>query len=148
MDKKLIKAVRTYLIKDDKIVAINYKQNYIGYYDIPGGKIETLETKEEASTREFREETGMTITKQHHIGHTIIEYPDRIFDLDIYLVDEYSGEPLEFEGNKSMLVDIDELFKETKVLPSIEIIKHLKDNINLKIECDMNHNIINIKEEA
>ena len=43
MDKKIRKAVRTYLIKDNKIVVINYKNHDIGYYDIPGGKIEKNE---------------------------------------------------------------------------------------------------------
>ena len=44
MDKKIRKAVRTYLIKDNKVVVINYKQHDNGYYDIPGGKIEESET--------------------------------------------------------------------------------------------------------
>ena len=41
MDKPIRKAVRCYLIKDNNVVATNYKQgNKEGYYDIPGGKIE------------------------------------------------------------------------------------------------------------
>ena len=60
MDKKIRKAVRTYLIKDNKIVVINYKNHDTGYYDIPGGKIEENETPEETSIREFKEETGIT----------------------------------------------------------------------------------------
>ena len=38
------------------------------------------------------------------------------------------------------------LFKEDKLFPSIEVIKYLKDNMNLKTECDNNHNIISINE--
>ena len=146
MDKKIRKAVRTYLIKDNKVVVINYKQHDNGYYDIPGGKIEEGETPEEASIREFKEETGITIKKQHYIGHNTIEYPDRIFEFEIFIVDEYFGKPLEFEENKSMWINIDDLFKEDRLFPSIEVIKYLKDNMNMKINCDSNNNIITINE--
>lgn len=147
MDKKIRKAVRTYLIKDNKVVVINYKQHNNGYYDIPGGKIEEGETSEETSIREFKEETGITITKQHCIGHNTIEYPERIFEFDIFIVDEYSGEPLEFEENKSMWFNIDDLYKEIKLFPSIEVIKYLKDNMNVKVDCDSNHIILNIENK-
>ena len=146
MDKKIRKAVRTYLIKDDKVVVINYKEHDNGYYDIPGGKIEDGETSEETSIREFKEETGITITKQHHIGHNTIEYPNRIFDFEIYLVDDYYGDPSEFEENDSMWINIDDLFKKDRLFPSIEVIKYLKDNMNMKINCDSNNNIITINE--
>ena len=147
MDKIIRKAVRTYLIEDNKVVVINYKEHDNGYYDIPGGKIEEGETSEETSIREFKEETGITITKQHCIGHNTIEYPERIFEFDIFIVDEYSGEPLEFEENKSMWFNIDDLYKEIKLFPSIEVIKYLKDNMNVKVDCDSNHIILNIENK-
>ena len=146
MDKIIRKAVRTYLIEDNKVVVINYKEHNNGYYDIPGGKIEDGETPEETSIREFKEETGITIKKQHYIGHNTIEYPDRIFEFKIYLVDDYSGDPLEFEENYSMWINVDDLYKEERLFPSIEVIKYLKDGMNLKIDCDSNNNITNIDE--
>ena len=146
MEKKIRKAVRTYLIKDNKIVVINYKNHDTGYYDIPGGKIEENETPEETSIREFKEETGMNIAKQHYIGKTVIEFPDKIFDFNIFIVDEYNGEPLEFDENKSMWIDLNDLYKETKVFPSIIAIKYLKDKMNLKIYCESNDKIIEIIE--
>ena len=145
MNKKIRRAVRTYLIKDNRIIVIRYKQNLKGYYDIPGGKIEENETPEETSIREFREETGISITKQHYLGKALIEFPDIIFDLNIFIVDEYNGEPLEFEENVSMWIDINDLYNETKKIPDIEIIKYLKDNMNLKIICESNDRILAIK---
>ena len=147
MDKKIRKAVRTYLMKDNKVIVINYKEHDNGYYDIPGGKIEDGETAYETSVREFKEETGITITKQHCIGHNTIEYPERIFEFDVFVVDEYSGEPLEFEENKSMWFNIADLYKETKLFPSIEVIKYLKDNMNVKVDCDSNHKILSIESK-
>ena len=144
MDKIIRKAVRTYLIEDDKVIVINYKNHDTGYYDIPGGKINDNETADEASIREFKEETGITITKQNCIGHSIVEYPERIYDFDVFIVDEYSGEPLEFEENKSMWFNINDLYQEAKLFSSVEVIKYLKDNMNVKVVCDSNHKILSI----
>ncbi len=144
MEKKYRKAVRTFLIKNNKVVAIIYKSHDQGFYDIPGGKIEEKESAEETSIREFKEETGVTITKQHHAGHFIIEYPDRIYDMDVFVVDDFLGNPLEFEENKAVWIDINDLLNETKIFPSIEVIKHLKDDMELKIECDSNHKILKL----
>ena len=151
MKKKYRKAVRSFLIEDDNIVAIKYK---IGvnkdYYDIPGGKIEAGETSMQASIREFKEETGMNILEQKCIGHVILEYPDRIYDFDIYVVKKYNGNPMKFENNYSMWKNIDELIKEEKAFASIEIIKYIiknpKPKIELKIFCDINHKITKIEE--
>lgn len=145
MEKTVRHAVRTYLIEQSgKVVVIKYKEHNTGFYDIPGGKIEDGETKEEASIREFKEETGITILKQHYIGHNTIEYPERIFEFEIFIVDDYSGEPQEFEENDSMWVDIADIFNEPQIFPSIEVIRWLKTGMNVKLECDTNHKILNV----
>ena len=140
MDKFFRKAVRTYLIKDGKVVVIKYKTHDEGFFDIPGGKIDNGETSEETSAREFREETGITVLKQHYIGHSVVEYPDRIYDFDVFVVDGHAGEPAEFDENYSMWMDIEDLFKE-KVFPSVVMIKDLKDGMDVRVECDTDHNI-------
>ena len=145
LDKKSIrKAVRTYLIRDNKVLVIQYKQKYVGYYNIPGGKIENNESSEQASIREFKEETGIDIIKQHYVGKCMLEFPDRIFDFDVYYVDEYEGKPLDFFDNKSLWVDLEKIQKESKILASIRMIKYIKDNMNLKMFCDDEDNIIKI----
>ena len=145
--KQVRKAVRTFLINDDKVIVIKYKTNKnMGYYDIPGGKIEENESAIDASIREFKEETGIEIIDQKYKGNVIVEYPNMIFDFDIYLVNDYKGNPQEFEENYSMWINIEDLLKENKKFPSVEIIKYLENNdINLKIYSDDNHNILNIE---
>ena len=146
MEKKVRKAVRTFLIENGKIVAIKYKREIDKhYYDIPGGKIEENETSIQAAIREFKEETGMEISNPTYIGNVIVEYPKRIFDFDIYIAKDYQGTPKEFEENTSMWIEIEKLIKEGKVLPSIEILKHIIKNdkkIKLKLYCNENHSII------
>lgn len=148
MEKKVRKAVRTFLIENDRIVAIKYKREMDkDYYDIPGGKIEENEISVQASIREFKEETGIEIINPEYRGNVVVEYPNRIFDFDIYVVNTYVGTPKEFEENYSMWIDIQKLIQEEKVFPSIEILKNiLKDNkdIKLKIYCDENHIISKI----
>jgi len=146
MNKKIRKAVRTFLINDNNVIAIRYKtEKNLDYYDIPGGKIENTETSQEASIREFKEETGIQIISQEYKGNVIIEYPNMIFDFDVYIVEEYDGIPMNFEENNSMWINIDELLNQDKKIPSIEILKYLNlENIKLKIYVDENHNILKI----
>ena len=50
INKKIRKAVRSYLIKDNKVLVIKYNFGLNkDYIDIPGGKIEDGETPEETS---------------------------------------------------------------------------------------------------
>lgn len=79
MNKPIRKAVRCYLIKDNKVVATQYKEGNIreGYYDIPGGKIEDGELPEQAAIREMKEETGLEIKNLKYKGKMIIEYSNR-----------------------------------------------------------------------
>ena len=146
MNKKIINAVRTYLIDNGRIVVIRYRDLYQGFYDIPGGKIEPGETSDDASIREFKEETGMIIKKEHYVGHNVIEYPDRIFEIDVFVVDEYSGKPINTSENDAMWISLSDLVKEEKVFSTIKTIKYLPDQMNLKIECDSNHNVLEIKK--
>lgn len=147
MSKKVRKAIRTFLINGNDVVAIKYKtEKNLDYYDIPGGKIEEGETSMGSSIREFKEETGIEITSQKYKGNVIIEYPNMIFDCDVYIVNEYKGELLENKENYSMWINIDKLLGEDKKIPSVEIIKYLNlENIKLKIYVDENHNILKLE---
>ena len=145
--KPVRKAVRTFLINDNKVIVIKYKTNKnINYYDIPGGKIEKNESSIDTSIREFKEETGIEVIDQKYKGNVIIEYPNMIFDFDIYLVNTFKGIPQEFDENYSMWINIEDLLNENKKIPTVEIIKYLKNkDIRLKIYSDDNHNILNIE---
>lgn len=145
--KPVRKAVRTFLINDNKVIVIKYKTNKnMNYYDIPGGKIEENEIAINASIREFKEETGIEIINQKYKGNVIVEYPNIIFDFDIYLVNDYKGNPKEFDENYSMWINIEDLLNENKKFPSVEILNYLENNdISLKIYSDDNHNVLNIE---
>lgn len=152
MDKPIRKAVRCYLIKDDKVVVTKYKQGNKkeGYYDIPGGKIEDGEIPKQTAIREMKEETGIDIKSLKYKGIITIEYPDRKFIFDTFISNEYEGEPQEFEENTSGWIKIEELLQKEKILSNIMILDRffikglIEDNCNfsLHIKVDEQENIL------
>ena len=152
MDKPVRKAVRCYLIKDNKVVVTKYKESNkkSGYYEIPGGKIEEGETSEQTAIREMKEETGLNVKNLKYKGNMIIEYPNRIFDFNVFLCNEYEGKPQEFEENTSEWIEITELLKKEKILSNIMLldrffIKGLTDekcNFKMYIQVDDEENIL------
>ena len=155
MEKQTRKAVRCYLIKDNKVVVTKYKKGNkkFGYYDIPGGKIEERETREQTAIREMKEETGLKVGNLKYKGNMIIEYPNRIFDFDVFVTNESEGETQEFEENTSEWIDIKELLQKEKILSNIMIldrffIKGLIDdkyNFKMHIQVDEKENILDVK---
>ena len=154
MEKPIRKAVRCYLIDDNKVVVTNYKKGdkKEGYYDIPGGKIEEGELPNQTAIREMKEETGIDIKNLKKQGNMIIEYPNRIFDFEVFICKKYEGEPQEFEKNTSEWIDINVLLQKEKILSNIIIldrffIKGLVDNnytFNMNIKVDEHENILSV----
>lgn len=157
MDKPIRKAVRCYLIKDNKIAVTRYKKGNRkeGYYDIPGGKIEDGETPEQTAIREMKEETGLTVKNLKCKGNLVIEYPNRIFDFNVFVSNDSEGEPQEFEENTSEWMEIDELLQKERILSNIMLLDRffikglLNDDCNFKmhIVVDDDENILKVKYE-
>ena len=148
MTKKIRKAVRTFLIKDNRVICIKYKIGNVGSVDIPGGKIERDETPYQAAVREFKEETGINISALEKMGKIIVEYPDRIFDMEVFIANKYNGVPKEFEENESFwipihdLLEIENRYAITYLLQS-EFQKDFKTkNIHSKFLVDENHKVL------
>lgn len=132
--KPVRKAVKTFLIKENKILAIQYTTNDFkkDFYDIPGGGVETGETREQAAIREFKEEADMKIIDPKYAGNLIIEYSDRIFDIDIFIASKYSGVPKKTMENIAEWIEIDELLKKEKKFTDIYLLddNHRTDLLN------------------
>lgn len=71
---------------------------YAGYWEFPGGKLESGETVFEALARELKEEIDIEI--HGSVAWQVIEhdYPHAYVRLNIHLVTQWSGEPKGLEG--------------------------------------------------
>ncbi len=155
MEKPIRKAVRCYIIKDNKVVVTRYKKGNEkeGYYDIPGGKIEDGEKPEQTAIREVKEETGLSIINPKYKGNMIIEYPNKIFDFSVFITNKCQGEPQEFEKNTSEWIEINELLKKEKILSNIMVLDRffikglINDNckFTMHIIIDEQENILDVK---
>ena len=154
MDKIIRRAVRCYLIKNNKVLAIKYKEGQpkTGYYDIPGGKVEQGENPEQAALREMIEETSIIVKDLKHKGLMTIQYPNRKFILDVFYTDTFEGEVNEAEENLAEWISIQELLTKDKKISTINLLEEeyigglINDNKSfiMNINVDENENILRI----
>ena len=144
--KPVRKAVRTFLFQGEMVMVIRYKNgNQKGFLDIPGGKIEDGETSEEAAVREFREETGITISDIKSVGRLVVEYPDRVFDFELFVANSYQGEAGSFLESDSMWYLISDAICCKKIFPSVKLLDFLPlSNISLKFLCNVEHEVLSV----
>jgi 8-oxo-dGTP diphosphatase len=69
-----------------------------GLWEFPGGKIEASETAEFALARELKEELNITVTAATPLITINHQYPDRCVQLNVFLVEQFSGEAKSLEG--------------------------------------------------
>ena len=147
--KKVRNAVRAFVVDGNKVLCIRYKEENIGYIDIPGGKIEEGETGVEAAIREVKEETGIEVSNLEEVGNVIIEYPDRIYNMKVFVTSDYRRNVRNNEENDVFFLDIEYLLKEKKryaitYLLDTEFEDYFNNRkVNVKFNVDSNHKVIN-----
>ncbi len=147
--KKVRNAVRVFVVAGNKVLCIRYKEENIGYIDIPGGKIEEGETGVEAAIREVKEETGIEVNNLEKAGNAVIEHPDRIYNMNVFVANDYKGNTRNNKENDAFFLDIEYLLKEKKryaitYLLDIEFEDYFDNRkVNVKFNVDSNHKVIN-----
>ena len=71
---------------------------YEGYWEFPGGKLESGESVEQALRRELQEEIGITIAAVHPWKVEMVDYPHALVRLHFCKVFEWAGELQMHEG--------------------------------------------------
>jgi 8-oxo-dGTP diphosphatase len=69
-----------------------------GLWEFPGGKIADGESSSQALVRELAEELGIEVATSQPFMELHHEYPDRIVDIEFFLVKNWSGTPAGLEG--------------------------------------------------
>ena len=69
-----------------------------GLWEFPGGKVESGESVSDALARELHEEVGIDIQKSRPLIRVFHAYPDKKVLLDVWRVDDFTGEAHGKEG--------------------------------------------------
>jgi 8-oxo-dGTP diphosphatase len=95
-------AVGILISKDNNFLLANRPvgKPYEGYWEFPGGKIETGESIHQALVRELREELGIEVIESVAIGTIEHDYPHAYVRLYLQIVREWSGIPVGLEGQE------------------------------------------------
>ena len=95
-------AVGILISKDNNFLLANRPvgKPYEGYWEFPGGKIETGESIHQALVRELREELGIEVIESIAIGRIEHDYPHAYVRLYLQIVREWTGIPVGLEGQE------------------------------------------------
>lgn len=123
---KTIEVVAAIIKKGDKIFIT--KRSYGEFADMwefPGGKIEAVETQEQALIREIKEELELDITNLNYL--TTVEYDYSNFHLTMHcFICEISGGTLNLNAhNDAKWVLIEELSSQKWVPADVEVVEKL-----------------------
>lgn len=80
-----------------------------GYWEFPGGKVETGESVQSALTRELQEELNIVAECTLPLIAIKHEYPTKTVFLDVHIVNKFSGEASGKEGQEIRWVKKNEL---------------------------------------
>jgi 8-oxo-dGTP diphosphatase len=100
-DRKVVDVAVGVLIRPDGDFLLTSRppgKVYEGYWEFPGGKLESGESVETALRRELQEEIGVTIGAVHPWKVEMVDYPHALVRLNFCKVFEWTGELQMHEG--------------------------------------------------
>ena len=80
-----------------------------GKWEFPGGKLDELETAQEALYRELQEEVSITVINAALFERFTFDYEDKRLILNFYLVTNFSGQARSKIGQAIKWVSLDKL---------------------------------------
>lgn len=97
-----------------------------GKWEFPGGKVEEGESVAQALHRELQEEIAIDVLSCMPLVEISHDYGDKRVKLDVFLVDNFQGEPTAQEGQQQGWFNISELSSVDFPEANIVIVEKLK----------------------
>ncbi len=102
-NKKIVEVAVAVLQKPDGSFLLAQRpagKEYAGYWEFPGGKVESGESSRDALLRELREELGIEVTTAYPWLLRVFTYPHATVRLNFFRVTAWQGEPHPHEGQQ------------------------------------------------
>jgi len=103
-----------------------------GWWEFPGGKIQSGETPRQALARELHEELGVKITQAESLLTYTHDYPDRGVRLHVWQVTEFDGQPAGLEGQPLQWIAVSELMNAGLLSADLPVVEVLQQIVSLK----------------
>ncbi|MDG1751321.1 MAG: 8-oxo-dGTP diphosphatase MutT [Thalassotalea sp.] len=97
-----------------------------GKWEFPGGKVEAGESVAQALHRELQEEIAIDVLSCMPLLEITHDYGDKEVKLDVFLVDNFQGEPTAQEGQQQNWFSLNELSSVDFPEANIAIVEKLK----------------------
>lgn len=124
----MIKAVVGILKRNQTLLVAQRPEGkpYSGYWEFPGGKVEPNEPSQKALARELHEELGIEIITAHPWFEHVHAYPDKTIILELWLVENFLGEPQGKENQALRWVTMNEMLSLNLLEGNIPLIDKIK----------------------
>ena len=140
-DNQVVHAAVAVLMREDGMVLLGNRPEgkaWAGWWEFPGGKIESGETPIDALQRELDEELGVHATEAYPWLVRTFDYPEKTVKLHFFIVKAWQGEPDGREGQQLSWQNPNRLTVEPMLpanipilsalsLPSVYAISNLKE---------------------
>ena len=127
---KTLNVVAAIIKEDDKILATERGYGeFINMWEFPGGKIESMETKEEALIREIKEELDCTIELTKFALDLEYQYPSFYLKMSCFEAKIVGGVPKLLEHNDAKWLKKEDLDSVNWIPADIVAVNYLKETM-------------------
>ncbi len=119
--------------RDKFLISKRHKNKHLAdYWELPGGKLETGESRLQALHRELMEEIGIIPVKTTEFMQVSHEYEDRNILLDVWEVFSFEGRVKAWEGQKIRWAAVDILEKFRFPAADLPVLEAITNNARVK----------------